>query len=210
MLFKKPTIFLKKQARCNIHETSGLEELADLAIKRRKAEFKKLNLKPGDGFTQHNRSTELKIAENDLRCRRISVYLFSHSLELLLKGIYVKINCKEPPYKHTITEIYKEVKNNIIIDRFNLNELHELFSKLDELLIWAGRYPAPKQKNTNESRKRKTNLAKIKWENNYTCYSGDFVISIDRVVDSGGIKLMKNFITHLLNEYSPFSNTFAI
>lgn len=139
-----------------------LEQIAEHGAAWWKEEFEKLNLKPENGIQQikdKNISHNLEIAGRDMKgCFNISLYLRAVSLELLLKGIYWERLNKKPPTDrdaHKVSRLLNDVKDFIDVSGFDTNELNTLLLKLDEILIWAGRYPEPKENNHAESGKKK-------------------------------------------------------
>jgi HEPN domain-containing protein len=183
------------------HSADCLEKIADTADKTWSVEIDKLNLKPGGGFTNYEETIEMHNASNDRLCRRISVYLFIHSVELALKGVYIaKTNTHT--YEHKITKIYQYVKNYIPANLFNSSDLDKLFTKCDEMLIWAGRYPNPK--NNKYKHDAMKNLAEIKHPNGCISYTSNIVVALDNIADGNGIKLLKDFLKYILNSFSPF------
>ena len=178
----------------------SLEKIAHDADKIWSAEFEKLNIQPGGEFKKNESDegvAEMQMASNYRRFHGISVYLFAHSVELSLKGLYIK-KTGELIYTHKISELYRKTKEHIDQFVFNASDLDDLFLKLDELLIWAGRYPDPK-KNDCEARKK---LGEINFRWAFDGHIPDVVTAINSVANGNGIKLMQNFLKYILESFS--------
>lgn len=81
----------------------------------------------------------------EMNTRDVAIYLYAHALELRLKGLcFQKIG--ERPNRHSVKELYDKVKNHLELQAFDEDKLSKLFIKLDEILLWAGRYPSPNKR----------------------------------------------------------------
>ena len=137
----------------------------------------------GEGFCEKE-SIELRQAERDRSCRKLSVYLFAHSVELLLKGLYIKKEGR-PYNKHNVSKLYLHIKKIIEPHSFDKGELNELFLKLDQVLSWAGRYSAPVNKLFDDAVKA--------FATTPHGITNDIVVTVN-------IRLLKEFRSHVINK----------
>lgn len=110
-------------------------------------EMKKHNLIPGDGFKQVKTTREQDYASRDMRCMSVSKYLYAHSMELLVKGIALykngKVNEKHN-FDQLVTDVILPLFNEDAIN-YHKENIKKMGEVIAEILIWSGRYPAPKK-----------------------------------------------------------------
>lgn len=175
-----------------------LEQISELGATSWKEEHSKLNSKPEDGFqliTDQKIQNRILTAALDMTdCFRVSLYLRAVGLELLLKGLYWEKLSKKPPMDtHKVSDIYETLKNFFDSTKFNPKEINQLLTKVDEILIWAGRYPEPKENKHTPNAKK--NLART--PQGY--YTEDLRLSFN-------LKLLKEFHSHIA-QYTSFNES---
>ena len=189
------------------HAADSLEQIADFGDRVWKEEMAKLNLKQGEGFKKHTPTTREHTASCDRRLRAISVYLFAHSLELLIKILHLD-SFKKIEYSHKISSLFNDIKDKYAFStKFNIDNLNELLLKLDALLIWAGRYGVPKK--TTALGDSVESFAKIfSQEGGATAYTNDIVTAVDNISSFNGIKLLKDLILFVREQTKFHKNNF--
>lgn len=134
------------QADYFAHAAERLEQIAKIGDSAWDEEMRKEQESSGVpkyGVRPFKPTYEIYLAEKDRKCRNISIYLCAHSLELLLKGLYIEKFNMPKKDSHRISVLYKNVKDLLEPHNFYQNKLDNLFLWLDEVLVWAGRYPTP-------------------------------------------------------------------
>lgn len=119
------------------HAALRLEEVSEFGDQCFIEEFKKFDLKPGEG-RWGEQTLEMGIASADKDCLRVCAYLFAHSIELLLKGFYLEkigdLFKNKSGSGHAISSIYNALKEFIEpIPFVDDSELNDLLLKLDEV-----------------------------------------------------------------------------
>lgn len=144
-------------ARKFFHSACRLEEVADFGDTKWQEEMDKLELVPGAPPVQITQTEALRLSEDDRNCRDVSAYLFSHALELALKSLCLHYRIQKKAIfatQHKISKLLKLLEGKLNqfpgMDDHN-SEISKLIFKLDEALIWAGRYPEPKENKHRET-----------------------------------------------------------
>ena len=196
-MFESHPAFYYFTARKFFHAAHRLEEVANLGDKIWQEEIKKLELVPWGPPAQSPETNALSLAQDDRKCRDISAYLFAHALELALKSLCLQngIERKAIFKTHKISELIKLLEGKLIqfpeISNSD-SEISRLIFKLDEALIWAGRYPEPR-----ENGHRKTAIATISYTD--LGNTDDLVIALSNGVKNP-LKLLKDFCLHVLQQ----------
>lgn len=119
-----------------------LENIAIESGKIWEQEMKKLN--PDGALKKIKITQEIHEAQSNMSCDSVSNYLYAHSFELLLKWI---IFSKNPRTKksHKISNFLEDIFSILNDDNLNYDiiKMKKMFRIIDEILIWAGRYPSP-------------------------------------------------------------------
>ncbi|OGT51748.1 MAG: hypothetical protein A3E84_05065 [Gammaproteobacteria bacterium RIFCSPHIGHO2_12_FULL_42_13] len=128
------------------HAACRLEEVATFGDTNWSEEIKQFAPKSSEGFVEQSHSQSLQNANQDRKCRHVAAYLFAHGLELLLKAICLQNGVERTTIHgtHKITELLK-IAEPMIATSSSFKHNSVFAKKLDEVLIWAGRYPEPKE-----------------------------------------------------------------
>lgn len=191
-IFDDRPIFYYLQAMKFIHAAHRLEEVANWGDDSWQTNMENL-VDAREGVIKIEPSPEHDLVIADRNCRHISAYLFSHGLELLLKALNIHIYASVKPV-HKISELYEKIRPHFDSIPLTSLEIDGLLKKLDEIAIWAGRYPSP-----NENKYYGSAVETMSFTNRG--YTSDIVVSLsdDPHMPLGNLKILIRYVLRKAN-----------